>query len=371
MAIIEGLIVSGVKKMFEKVGGVEGIKQALTNGKSNQFNKQDLAKSTSAETTNTIKIIKYPHDIDTNPLKLNKSVTFYILKNVEYMKFAEKVVENSIQAVKRVGTGLKDMASNVVEGVASGEYSNTLKNIGTESIGILNTAVGDILGKNGSTGSLPENYKKEAFEAIFKLPIPNNIMDQDSHSYSDGKFENTGAPVKAVMEGYNTIKDFGDSIVQTGAYIGDRNRQAPAIPQLPVLNPYQWQKYEGSSMKTFSFVFFFVPRTKEEANEMMRIVYLLKKFSYPDTVDFKIDKNEYKNLSSAFVEPPPKVLIKFNNPKLQKLINPGICVIESVTTTFNEGQTVGLTQDGVPRFIEVNLTIKEYNQRFRSDFESS
>lgn len=371
MAIMEGLISLGAKKLFGKVGGVEGIKQAVTGNKSNQFNKQDLAKSTSTETTNTIKIIKYPHDIDTNPLKLNKSVTFYILKNSGYVKYVNNVIAQTGEIVNKVNKGISETAKNVVSSVSEGNWMEAAVTGFQGGLQTANDMIGILKNANPSNGSDAESYKKEDFEAVFKLPIPNNIMDQDSHSYSDGKFENAGAPVKGLMEGYNTIKDLGDSFLQTGAYIGDRDRQKAAIPQLPVLNPYQWQKYEGSSMKTFSFVFFFVPRTKEEANEMMKIVYLLKKFSYPDTVDLNVGEHTYKNLSSAFVEPPPKVLIKFNNPKLQKLINPGICVIESVTTTFNEGQTVGLTQDGVPRFIEVNLTIKEYNQRFRSDFESS
>lgn len=331
----------------------------------NAFKQEDLATSTSTENSNNIKIIKYPNDIDTNPLKLNKSITFYILKNSKYMDFANQMVKNLGGAAKTFGNGIVETASNVIDNVAKGEIKEAFKEVGIGGLTTLNDSVGAV--KNGIN---PESYKADSFEAIIKLPIPNNIMDQDTHSYSDGRFENAGSLVKGIQDSYNSLKDIGDSTIQTLAYVGDRNRQGTAIPQLPVLNPYLWQKYEGSSMKTFSFVFFFVPRTKEEANEMMKIVYLLKKFSYPDMINFNLNGMNLDNLGSAFVEPPSKVLIKFNNPRLQKLINPGICVIESVTTTFNEGNTVGLTQDGVPRFIEVNLTIKEYNQRFKSDFEN-
>lgn len=215
-----------------------------------------------------------------------------------------------------------------------------------------------------------ENISSDAYDKILVLPIPNELSESDKQNYDDANVLGDDSTSEWIKDGFENdaktlgeLRNLGDAATQWKHQTGStRNRKAAVVGQLPLLNPHLWQRWKGSDVKSFEFTISFVPRNKKEAQTMCQMIYLLKKYSYGSTGSPIYDH--------SIMIAPPKVLITFPNPILQKMLNPGICVLTSVTTKYNEGNIVGMTYDGVPRAMEVQLEIKEYMQRFRSDFEA-
>ena len=317
-------------------------------------------------------ILRYPLQMDES--QRYKTLRFYIIKQQSWddvqgsYKRIEEALLDKDSDLRKSMSGIKEdvmsAASSLTEGQGFAAISNAAgAGVGTQEA--LNKLGEKMLGDYLAN---PENYPKSAFENIIMLPIPNNLMESENHNYTGGKFDDSKL-IEGLTSSYGEIEKLINSAVQSGSQLNSRRRQSVPAPQMPVLNPFLFQKYEGSETKEYGLVFFLVPRTLQEAEQCMKISYLLKKYSYPSRYDMTVNtSNGKRTAKSGFLLPPNKVLMKFNNPMLQKLINPGVCVIKSVQTTYNEGTTVGMTIDGVPRFIEINMTLTEYNQKFQEDF---
>lgn len=338
--------------------------------------------------------LEFPSDIAKNPIKANKSLSLYILKDAAYQNLVDAAVDGGKAFLKTTGDGLVDAAGKFMDSLSldksTGQAVAGVANATAEAVASPFKGIIDALGKTGqkiannlqiSTGDL----KSEDYHCAITLPIPNNLTEDDSHSYeeSNGLSESLKDTIPGGLS--NTIGkvyNAGDALLQQAAQVsmGANRRRSRQISQLPVLNPYTWKKFKGSTLKVFRFTFFFIPRSKEEAETIMQIVYTLKKYSYGSKSPTQLTQDMSNKIfnergqktanvvSDFFISAPPKVLLEFKNPMLQKLLNPGVCVIESIGLTYNEGNTVGMTLDGVPRFIEMNLNLTEHNVRFQEDF---
>lgn len=374
------------KNLFNKNNNNEAIIDYSKDSQSDSFlNSLGQTQTEEGSSGTKIKLIKYPLNISKeNDLeRFYKTLNLYILKEHSYVQTLEKMTQNLIEGGKAFADGVTDSLSTLgtfltqkVPGEGDSEKTITLGDTVGKVVGNLaeGTVTGMIKAKDGFRMKPFDTEKmlSEDFHAVFQLPIPNSLMENEAHNYSDGSFEN--APIiSAAYKAYGEFRGGMDNAVQAGFQMKNEGtgfkRTSQSMPQMPVLNPYLWQKYNGSGMKTFTFVFFFVPQSMQEAQNMMQIVYTLKKFSYPSkTIPNESDGKSLSGLDSMLITPPPKVLIKFNNPMLQKMINPGVCVIKNIGVTYQEGTTIGMTADGIPRFIELNLTLDEFNQRFQEDF---
>lgn len=215
--------------------------------------------------------------------------------------------------------------------------------------------------ESGQTNN--ENYKiegeikKSKIAYVINLPLPNALQEQNAHSYSEegdlfGNIakmtNNLSTSVSSAANTLNRFTGFTDVAKDLRAF----------TPQLPLVDPMKWQNYTGSSLRTFQFVFKLVPRSVEEANNMFRIVYILKRASYP-----------VQNVGGNVLIPPSRIRLIFKNPVLQKLINPGMCVIDSVGSVYETGDDVATTLDGVPRKLELTLSFKEFRQKYADDWD--
>lgn len=325
------------------------------------FNKNDEVNLslTKGEDGAGVPRLKFPADIESNAAKAFKSMTLYILKDVSYMELI-KAATKAYDAAK----GNDDNTKSLTGDESPSSISDIVEKFLDDAIVGLQTGSEYIKSKqNADTRTL----KSSDFHCVITLPIPNNLTEDDTHSYEEGSWEQS--LLKPMTEAASALSDNLSNIGQTAAQFGnDVNRRSyKQLAQVPILNPFTWKKFKGSQLKTFRFTMFFVPRSAEEAEQIMKIVYTLKKYSYgsqgTSTGNAIIDK-----MTDFLISAPPKFLIKFKNPMLQKLLNPGVCVLESIGTTYNEGNTVGMTADGIPRYIEINVALTEYNVRFQSDF---
>lgn len=312
-----------------------------------------------------VPILRFPKDI-AEPHKKYRSIDFYILKDIAYQGVLEKLKESA--------KNVKNAAGNVVAEATKkgGDVVKAGKDLAAKTVeGIKNITAATYKAVDMATLT-PDNCESKDFHAVISLPIPNILTEEDNHSYDENNIETPEEVTGAFTKMIGAVGKYGDSLVQIGQQLVNPNRRhSRSLRQLPVLNPFTWKKYKGSAMKEFRFTFFLVPRNAEEAEQVMRIVYTLKKYSYGsknNTEASKILNND--TLSEFFISAPPKVLMKFPNNLVNKMVNPGVCVISSISATYQEGNTVGMTADGVPRFIELTIALLEFNQRFQEDFEA-
>ena len=290
----------------------------------------------------------------------------------------DKVMQNKIMILKIISDAAWSEAINEIQKKAqelsesdNGFMSTVGKGVDAITGGAKKAADSEIV--KPYKDLIKEKFPAENYEHIMVLPLPNNFSDTDTQSYEDAEvfgrdsgnaFDNMGlGSLKDVLVNTyeKTLKSGADMMDMVAQAINAQRRRdarrEKVIGQMPILNPHAWQKWKGSDFKEFSFDFTFVPRSKSEAQTMCQMVYLLKKYSYGQL-----------NANGFAVSAPPKVLITFQNPIIQKLVNPGICVLSEVQTKFGDGNSIGVTLDGVPRVIEVQIRLKEYTVRFRDDF---
>lgn len=249
-------------------------------------------------------------------------------------------------------------------------YENVANYIG-EKVQSLVGSVSDIAKGGGGGNSLEAAGQKVkddqlSLEEIIKnsnpicqivLPLVNAFTEDNKHNYD----EDTGFFGKLAGVLNETSSTVSSGIAEAYGRFGDATGNTSTMafaPQLPQADPLKWQNFKGSALRSFSFVFKVIPRSSTEANSIMRIAYTLKKWSYPRKAGFGL----------ALI-PPARVLVEFGNPMLQTTVNPGICVIEGVTVTYEGANGISTTLDGVPRKMDIALTLKEFRQKYKDDWD--
>lgn len=190
------------------------------------------------------------------------------------------------------------------------------------------------------------------------LPLVNTLQETNRHIYDED-----GGILSRLTNSINETLSTGSKISseltsRAGAALKNNDLGAGFAPQLPQIDPMKWQNYKGSSLRSFQFVFKVSPRNIDEASNIMNIIYILKKFSYPRKI-----------AAGQMLIPPARVSLEFSNPMLQNLIRPGICVIEDLNVNYESGQHIATTFDGIPRKFEFNLMLKEFRQKYSDDWE--
>lgn len=314
---------------------------------------------------NGVTRLYFPSDIH-QPHKAYRSIDFYILKDVAY----KGIIEQFTESAEKIKTSAGDVvAAATTEG---GDVGKAAKNLVATTVNEMKSVTAATYKKVDMATLSPDNCKSENFHAVISLPIPNILTEEDNHSYDENNIETPEEVTGAFTKMTGAVGKYGDAMMQIGQQLVNPNRRhSRSIRQLPVLNPFTWKKYKGSALKEFRFTFFLVPRTAAEAEQVMQIVYTLKKYSYGSKNNTEAGQILNNNtLNEFFISAPPKVLMKFPNNLVNKMVNPGVCVISAISATYQEGNTVGMTADGVPRFIELAITLLEFNQRFQEDFEA-
>lgn len=131
-----------------------------------------------------------------------------------------------------------------------------------------------------------------------------------------------------------------------GDVLGDRDLFTSAFgvtvnPQIDVI-------YSAPELRTFSFEFFFAPRTAEEAETVQKIIYLFKFHQAPEILDDKTGFGRY------FV-PPSEFDLDFSVDSLGKI---STCVLEDLTVDYAPNGTA-FYADNAPVFTRLTLRFRE------------
>jgi hypothetical protein len=166
--------------------------------------------------------------------------------------------------------------------------------------------------KGSTTGNITANAQSVAktIKGAIILPIPSNIQDGNSVSYSDDSLdgftasvynaiktnpnEDMGKNVEDMMQGLSgvftdkdTAKRYGQSLAAQAANIpfgGNLSLgQIVAREEGQIINPNVELLFNGVTLRSFKFSFKMTPRGKTEAEQIRKIINTLKKSMAPKT----------------------------------------------------------------------------------------
>lgn len=262
----------------------------------------------------------------------------------------------------------------------------------------LNNSVYDLLKPQGFARNSIIN-PQSIIDSII-LPMPSNISDSNQVSYSDDsldavtaevagfarglmdtnfgpKFaEQSGQKVLAFMNtiGNNTtpLKDIylGQLAASAAQIAGVGNitlNQILARGQNQILNPNMELLFSGPTIRNFKFSFKMTPRDESESKEVKNIIRTFKKNMAPKDTDkfflttpniFKLEYLQTNNKDGGVNS--HQFLHKFKQ-----------CALTDITVNYTGENIYATYADGTPVSIIMDLTFKELEPIYSSDYETS
>lgn len=226
------------------------------------------------------------------------------------------------------------------------------------------------------------------------LPIPAGVTFGDGGKFSQidlgiigsfgssdpgaGVMENAKAAIKQMgnmvttSEGRSQILDIVKT-VGAGSLLDADTAQKAMYANKTILNPNTRTTFEGNTLRTFSFGFTLVGRSKSDSNAILKIHNAFRKEMYPEA-DESIANVVLKYPTGwkiTFHEGPPtkgekgELVAAGENKWLPK---PATCYLTSLTTNFNPSGHMFRT-DGSPTEIQLQLEFQETKTLLRPEIE--
>lgn len=241
----------------------------------------------------------------------------------KYRKFTIHVKETL--ALKDIAEILKKVES------ATGDF----KNIDLLSLLDVGATFDKVIEKKKE---IEKNLDKSKTIYSIILPLPNELTDNQSHSWNTEK---------GILGTFGeTIEGMGIAGINVSKFLGTTANSMNT--RKPMLDPGYFQNYQGSEPRTFSMSFDLIPNSPEEAGNIMSIVYLLKAFSAP-----KVDEAGITMHAPNFFD------IEIANPFISSLINLNGVVISDMNVSYGADGNMQCFSDGMPKYIKLELTFKE------------
>ena len=262
-----------------------------------------------------------------------------------------------------------------------GLTTNEKGNIDIAKIGGINSYT-DYVADNKSNIQKKKNTNAE----YIYLPIPQQISDALAVSYGDdtlnpiqsaglsllSKPEQAGKKVSDIVsqifagniEGIDeqTQKAIqtifsGTALNQLGANVNPDALISRASGQ--ILQSNLELLFSGVTLRSFPFIFDFVPREKREADQVRSIIRTLKKAMTP------------KSRNSLFIQAPKVFQLEYvsgqkSHPFLNKF---KLCSLTDMAVNYTASGTYATYEDGTPVHIQVQCTFKEINPIYSEDYE--
>lgn len=143
--------------------------------------------------------------------------------------------------------------------------------------------------------------------------------------------------------------------------------QAAQMFTSAMLPPVYKATYSSTSPRSYNFTFSFLPKNREETEDVVKIIKMLKQWTAPGTL---LGSNDSFNSSTMGSIIPYVLEIKFRNgaEKLQELIKPLLCIIENISVSYFDNGQITAYYDGMPKSTSVSLSVKEVTVPTRDDF---
>lgn len=260
------------------------------------------------------------------------------------------------------------------------------------------------------TNTYANGGEKEA-KCLITLPMPNDLSDSQNHLWEESTYFDaiTGAlssNVESTSDGENTNTK---RTSQIGSIMASISASLGAITDIagtrkPMLNPGYFQNYSSSSMRTFNFSYTFIPRNKEEAGYICKIVKAFKQYSSPQKglswneainnvkealgkessypmanekftelngmMESNPDLASWTNTENSFIQMSPFVwnIIIFNH-QVRELSQIKTCACSDISVKYGNGN-FDTFEDGMPKVITLDLTFKEMELQYYNMYDT-
>lgn len=212
-----------------------------------------------------------------------------------------------------------------------------------------------------TTGSVENTKKIKQGDPIYAccLPLPNEFSEALTHNWSPeesllGSFVGStmsnihGKMTSSVMKKLEGIPKVGGIVgnTDTSKIVGNVSHYLGL--RKPMVDPGQFQNFNGTVPRGFSFSFDFVPNNAAEAKSILNIILNLKKFSLPRSI-----------VSGVALLAPFSFEIEIGNERLKKLINMNDVVITGINVNYGADGGMQMFSDGTPKHITMQLEVSE------------
>lgn len=249
----------------------------------------------------------------------NTRASYWFPNTLKSDDFALRKMTIGVYGIKTLAGTTKELAAKVLKAgseVLSGEF-NSAEKVMTDFNGEIITSI--------------------------SLPIPNELQDEQSHQWT----VDTGF-TKMAMD-HTGLGAIQDGIAAKAFNLAGKNKILG--------NPGYFQNYTGSEPRTFTFTYNFIPNNSAEADELIKIITLLKKYSSPTPN------------AGILLTAPNFFNVKFGNETLQKLTNIRPCIIQDISVNYSGSGFLETTMDGMPKHLILNITFAEISAITSADWQ--
>ena len=305
--------------------------------------------------------------------------------NHDYLKIT--VLEYTPAPIGGAGS-LDQILGGITLSSKDGEYVPGSLNIDTVDFTL--ATVSDRIGNE--IGANPPSQK---IKKTILLPIPEALSDVASISWGDGSLSPLDAlgvsfgmrfiddPNKALQEAFNILQktsgNLGNnqeilkaiSAAVSGAAVGAlggnvSGNQLISRATGQVFNPNLELLFDGVGLRTFPFTFDIFPRSKKEAEEVVKILRTFK-----TSILAKKNARTDATIKGVFISAPDIFQLQYmrGNKPHPFLNHFQPCALIDMQINYTGSNTYSTFRDGTPTHMQLTLTFKELNPIYQEDQE--
>ena len=296
--------------------------------------------------------LKFPNNLGETGSELHSYIEFIVVKESNAREeTVKKFRENFVEPVGAVVDGIQKTANTT---------------FGT------NFEIGEEKEQPADPTTTKINTRVEA-DSTIRLFIPENLQTPTAAQYDSQTMGTIGAAMTNFVGGsFGDLKDVGaggnlaesalSEVVQTagnllGGGAGDVINQAVFGR---AANAAKYLLFKGIDFRKFQFQYNFVPRSKQESQNLEEIIQIFRQAMLPDIVSVG-----FYDIPQAF---DIRYIIKdINGNEVKAMHKFKQCNLEECNVTYGANGRFTLTRDGYPANIQLSLTFSENEQVTRKD----
>jgi len=298
--------------------------------------------------------LKFPNNLGETGSELHSYIEFIVVKESNARE----------EAIKKIGSVVDSAQENLAKGV----------NAASTALGLGNVV--EIDNNEVQTPADPTttkiNTRVEA-DSTIRLFIPENLQTPTAAQYDSQTMGTIGAAMTNFFGGsFGDLKDVGaggnlaqsaaSEAIQTlgnlaGGGAGDVINQSVFGR---AANAAKYLLFKGIDFRKFQFQYNFVPRSKQESQNLEEIIQIFRQAMLPDIVSVG-----FYDIPQAF---DIRYIIKdIDGNEVKAMHKFKQCNLEECNVTYGANGRFTLTRDGYPANIQLSLTFSENEQVTRKD----
>jgi len=259
-----------------------------------------------------------------------------ILKD-EYKFRSIKII---VKESKIMNGGVDELKTQIVK-----SYDDTMKVLKSTRDGNIDArGVNPANSINDIKHAAKQTKKLSKAETIYglALPLPNELNDSQSHQW-----ETKEGFVGSVVGGLaNTEIGIGSIKGSVNSALGELSSASGS--RKPLIDPGYFQDYKGTEPRQFTFSWDLIPDSAEDADNILLILYNLKKYTLPSSSVNGI------SLTSPFL-----FELIIGNPNISDMMNMNNVVCTSMNINYSAEGALQFFDDGMLKYIKLEMSFSE------------